>query len=44
MPSYSPDGAAGEHKFTALKPVLTLDVGGKKGGGSMINDLRSSAA
>lgn len=25
MPSYSPDGAAGEHKFTAPKPVFILD-------------------
>lgn len=25
VPSYSPDGAAGEHKFTAPKPVFILD-------------------
>ena len=25
MLSFSPDGAAGEHEFTALKPVVILD-------------------
>lgn len=30
-PSYSPDGVAGGHKFTALKPVFILD--GKSEGG-----------
>lgn len=41
--SYSPDGVAGGHKFTALKPVFILD--GKREGGVfvLINDLCFSA-
>ncbi len=36
-PSYSPDGAAGEHKFNALKPVFILD--GKGGGVCVMYDV-----
>lgn len=42
-PSYGPDGAAGEHEFTALEPVFILD-GGRVGVWCMMGAAQAASA